>query len=375
MPTNLTRRLSLLYQRSGLLAFLDWWLAELWALVPDRLKQKLHLLPDRLLLRQQEDGRYRWELHQPRQQRVLGELDPSRPEDALRARQWLEALEPRKTVIWLLLQPDRVLRRTLRLPLAARDNLRQVLRFEMDRHTPFTAEQVVFDARPGRVDAETGLLEVDLMLMPRQRMEALLEQLKPWQLPLSGIAVQGLEPDTNLLPEDLRPARDESGRRIDRLLAAVAVVLVFLLGFNAIDKRRQELERLDQQIAQARQGARQATELRQRLDQAVQSAIWLHERKQAHPVMVQALLEITRALPDDAWLQRLEFGKGQFKLQGLAVSANELLRKLDDLPHLHRAEIIGAITEDRTSHKERFHIRLSPRTDQEREDALAAGEG
>ncbi len=375
MPTNLTRRLSLLYQRSGLLAFLDWWLAELWALVPDRLKQKLHLLPDRLLLRQQEDGRYRWELHQPRQQRVLGELDPSRPEDALRARQWLEALEPRKTVIWLLLQPDRVLRRTLRLPLAARDNLRQVLRFEMDRHTPFTAEQVVFDARPGRVDAETGLLEVDLMLMPRQRMEALLEQLKPWQLPLSGIAVQGLEPDTNLLPEDLRPARDESGRRIDRLLAAVAVVLVFLLGFNAIDKRRQELERLDQQIAQARQGARQATELRQRLDQAVQSAIWLHERKQAHPVMVQALLEITQALPDDAWLQRLEFGKGQFKLQGLAVSANELLRKLDDLPHLHRAEIIGAITEDRTSHKERFHIRLSPRTDQEREDALAAGEG
>ncbi len=375
MPANLTSRLSTWYQRTGLPVFLDWWLGELWALVPDRLKQRLHLLPDRLLIRQLDGDRFRWELHTPDSVETLGELCLQEQNAALQARQWLENCQGRDLQIWLELQPAQVLRRPLRLPLAARDNLRQVLRFEMDRHTPFTADEVVFDVCVNQIDTASNLLDVELVVVPRQRLESLLEKLAPWQLPLQGITVRGMESCANLLPEDQQPAQDQSAQRLNRLLAAVVVVLCFLLGWNAIDKREQQIQQLDEQIAQARGKARVADRLRRELDAAVNSARWLHERKLKHPLMLQALLELTEALPDDAWIQRMEYNKGHFKIQGVAVSANELLKKLDGLPHLKSPEIIGAITEDRQTRKERFHIRLTPQFPLENDDAVAAGKG
>ncbi len=375
MPATLISRLNLLYQRSGLPAFLGWWLGELWALVPDRLKQRLHLLPDRLWIIQLDEHRFRWQLQTPESTQTLGELDLREDAAAPMARQWLEAQGDKDLQIWLQLLPAEVLRRPLKLPLAARENLRQVLRFEMDRHTPFQADQVVFDACVRQVDAAAALLDVELVLVPRQRLEALLERLRPWQLPLAGISVQGLEDCANLLPEDRQPQVDRSERRVNGLLLAVVGVLVFLLGFNAIEQREQTIRQLDEEIAQARQKAAVAARLRESLDAAVQSARWLHDRKRNHPLMLQALLELTEALPDDAWVQRMEYNKGVFKIQGVAVSANELLKKLDRLPHLKSPEIVGAITEDRLTHKEKFHIKLTPNFPLENNDAVAAGKG
>ena len=45
----------------------------------------------------------------------------------------------------LCLPADKVLTRTLTLPLATEENLREVLAFQMDRQTPFTVEQVYYD--------------------------------------------------------------------------------------------------------------------------------------------------------------------------------------------------------------------------------------
>ena len=45
----------------------------------------------------------------------------------------------------LCLPPEQVLQRTLTLPLAVEENLRQTLTFELDRYTPFRPEQVYFD--------------------------------------------------------------------------------------------------------------------------------------------------------------------------------------------------------------------------------------
>ncbi len=375
MPATLTSRLNLLYQRSGLPVFLDWWLGELWALVPDRLKQQLHLLPDKLWVIQLDEHRFRWELQTPESTQTLGELDLREEAAAPMARQWLETQGEQDLQVWLQLLPTQVLRRPLKLPLAARDNLRQVLRFEMDRHTPFQADQVIFDACVRQVDTASALLGVELVLVPRQRLENLLEQLKPWQLPLAGITVQGLEDCANLLPEDRQTTVDRSERRLNSLLLAVVAVLVFLLGFNAIDQRERTIRQLDEDIAQARQKAAVAARLRESLDAAVQSARWLHDRKLKHPLMLQALLELTEALPDDAWVQRMEYNKGVFKIQGVAVSANELLKKLDRLPHLKSPEIVGAITEDRLTHKEKFHIKLTPDFPLENDDAVVAGKG
>jgi len=66
---------------------------------------------------------------------------------------------------------ERVLTRTLSLPAAAEDNLRQVLSFEMDRQTPFKADQIYFDSRVLGRDASGRNLQVELVLLPRAQLD------------------------------------------------------------------------------------------------------------------------------------------------------------------------------------------------------------
>src|SRR3546814_19674360 len=67
----------------------------------------------------------------------------------------------------LLLPSATVLRRPLALPLAARDNLLQVVAFEMDRQTPFTAAQVYYTVRELATPAPPGRFNVELVAVPR----------------------------------------------------------------------------------------------------------------------------------------------------------------------------------------------------------------
>ena len=63
------------------------------------------------------------------------------------------------------------LRKALDLPLAAEDDLDQLLRFEMDRLTPFRAEDVVFAQRVLERDPERQRMTVELQVAPRAVVE------------------------------------------------------------------------------------------------------------------------------------------------------------------------------------------------------------
>ena len=73
------------------------------------------------------------------------------------------------------------------LPIAAEDNLRQVLAFEMDRQTPFKADQVYFDYRLGEREAAARNLQVELIVVPRAPLDADLAKLTAGSLELDGV--------------------------------------------------------------------------------------------------------------------------------------------------------------------------------------------
>src|SRR5690606_28192983 len=71
----------------------------------------------------------------------------------------------------VLLIPSRaVLRRTLQLPVAALENLSSVLGFELDRQTPFRADQVYYDSRVLPHEPDARQTSVQLALITRQRL-------------------------------------------------------------------------------------------------------------------------------------------------------------------------------------------------------------
>src|ERR1700751_3984645 len=78
----------------------------------------------------------------------------------------------------LRLNEQDVLGKTVSLPLAAERELDQVLGFEMDRETPFKAEEIYWNHRIEEADRKNGRLSVRLFLVPKANLVPLIPRLR-----------------------------------------------------------------------------------------------------------------------------------------------------------------------------------------------------
>ena len=155
--------------RHRLQIFFDWWLGELAGLIPARLSPAVRRDRHRLILALGAGAIGVAEVVGEREQE-LG-VAPDEPGQAARIAGLLREARRRKSPITLRLAPGMGLRKVLELPLAARDDLDQLLRFEMDRLTPFRSDDVVFAHRVLDSDQERGRLTVELQVAPRAMIE------------------------------------------------------------------------------------------------------------------------------------------------------------------------------------------------------------
>ncbi|MGH8076333.1 MAG: hypothetical protein ACREPE_03265, partial [Lysobacter sp.] len=108
---------------------------------------------------------------------------------------------------WLLLPASTSLRRRLLLPAAAAERLRDVVGFEIDRQTPFSADAVAFDARVVGIRDIDGQLDVELVAVPLTALDPQLVALGPLTTTLAGVDVAasgGVPLGVNLLPQAQR---------------------------------------------------------------------------------------------------------------------------------------------------------------------------
>src|SRR5581483_356993 len=143
-------RLRTRFSRTPLPRFFAWWGRELVACLPARWQALLAERSDALLLENQARELVLWRQSGERC-RELGRIALDDTADGQRAAylRLRAELEDPNLPQYYCIRPERTLRRSISLPAAAEDNLRQVLSFEMDRQTPFKADQVYFDYRLG----------------------------------------------------------------------------------------------------------------------------------------------------------------------------------------------------------------------------------
>ena len=112
--------------------------------------------------------------------------------------------------------PAAVLERKLMLPLAAEHDVSRVLRYEMDRLTPFTAEQVFWSAIIERRDRAAGRLELHLSLLPKSLVQPVLAAIEA-----IGLKVSAIEPSSRGGPPrsiDLATGRNARSKHADQRL-------------------------------------------------------------------------------------------------------------------------------------------------------------
>jgi general secretion pathway protein L len=233
-----------------------------------------------------------------------------------------------------------VLRKTLVLPAAVEEDLRQALTYDLDRHTPFKSEELYFDAAILERDQTRGQIRVDMAAARRAQVDAAVKHAQAW-----GATVAAVVPEPpanaaasrlNLLPPEMRQSA-QWWRQFwlpIALLAAVALIAVVL----PVWQKREYAIAQNEIAAQAFQKAAAADALRSQLERQVGDYNFALERKYAYPSTVQILEDVTRLLPDDTWLTQLEIktaGRGkeaqrELLVRGESVNAGRLVTLLED---------------------------------------------
>lgn len=350
-------RMRLRYAQSPLPVFLDWWLAQLRSCLPAAWRAALETKDAELLL-SIDEGRLliRGEVVDTGEPLVTLQLDPEDELSAAFESALSEDLRNRRRI--LLLPAHQILRRRLQLPAAARENLTTVLGFELDRQTPFRAEQVFFDSRLLPHDSAARTLPVELGLVPREPVKAALAALGPLAAQLDGVDAvsSGARMGFNFLPPAQRRQRVHKLLWINLGLFALSAAFLLLAMSHMVDNRIAAVEALRAESELQRDAARSVAGLRTSLEDAVAGANFLAVRKRSAPSVVELLHTLTEAFPDDTFIERINLAGTTLSMTGQSGQAARLIEILRDAEGIREAALSGAIQPDARSGKDRFNV-------------------
>lgn len=347
--------------RFGLPQLLDWWLEQLRLLLPSRLLRLAGFQRGRLQCRPLADGGFQIGLRRPGENPLeIGRLSPGAGREQLESLLQARVQGRPRTGVELILPADACFCRPVTLPLATEANLGQVLRYEMDRHTPFPANRVYHAWEVLRRDAGAGRLQVALVVVPRERVDEPLAQLRtlglevrraiPEQLPLEQAQSRWF----NLLPRDETGAgRPRPGRAQLAVASLVAALLVTLL-LPLWQHRAISIQYLDELRALAPQVSRlsAAQDRREQLREALEAPL---RAREAQVPATELLAEITRLLPDHTWLASLRLEGRELHLEGDSAAASALIEALEDSPLLTNVRFLASV-QRRGDGRERFTL-------------------
>jgi general secretion pathway protein L len=337
-----------------------WWRAAsdaVLGVLPATLRQQLGAQERRLLLRQ-GNGTISLQASVDRQLTPIGSVPTEDHEllELLRAR--LDE-QSGAAARWLLLDESLVLRRNLSLPIAAEPRLREVLAFEIDRQTPFSAEQVSFEARVLGRDITGKTLRAELIVLPTAVLDKALAGLGPLATGLTGVDVidaAGQPLGVNLMPAAKRSQRGDRQARLHLLLLAVFVVALLSSLLLNLDNRRVALDALQAQVDAASKQVHDVRVLRNQLQSSVTAANFLAGRRKQQPTMLELLNDLTKRIPDDTSLEKFSVNDGHIILIGQSKQAPALVGLLQASPLIQSPALAGAVQTDPRTNLDRFTL-------------------
>jgi general secretion pathway protein L len=343
--------------------FFAWWSGELAALVPARIRLWWRE-SDRIVMLSFDGARAVFarpagvrseEIHAL----TLGTADASLHR-AETNRRLLQAAG-RNFQLLLCLPPEQVLQRTLTLPLAVEENLRQTLAFELDRYTPFRPEQVYFAFRVVERDAGQRRLSVELAAVPKPAVDQGVTRAAALGLTVDGAVLADellqLGGDCrNFLPAAAK-RRKSSARLWARagMAALSAVLLAVLLAIPPWQTRAAAISLLDP-LARAKTEAQETDALRERLRKLVEEHNYLHDKKWDAPSTVLVLEELSKLLPDNTFVIQFDLQGNTVQIQGETTASTNLVETLEKSRLFKEVTIRSLLTKVQGSANDHFHI-------------------
>jgi general secretion pathway protein L len=235
---------------------------------------------------------------------------------------------PGRPIVLRLANSD-VLAKTLHLPLAAERELAQALVFEMDRETPFTAEELYWTHRIAAVDRQNGRLSVRLLLVPKANLDPLLAKLAQLEIRPGRVEISD-GPDKGMcLPLTANGGRvHHSSARLLWPLAACCAALAVAAIATPFVRQEIALGSLQREVLAGRAAATEADRLRREIERLSGSAGFIESEREKAGRPLAVLAAATRILPDDTYLTEMELRQRKLTLSGRSSGAARLIGAL-----------------------------------------------
>ena len=346
--------------------FLRWWLGELSSVVPAALRPA-GLDTESFTLVRLEQGSAFLRLFDNGSIQDAGSVTLQTLDAAAQRQAFIAALvkvrNGQRDVV-IALPSDRVLRKTLTLPLATEENLRQVLEFQMEEYTPFPLSQVYFGHRVAGRDFARGQLTVEFAATPRDAVDEAVQRLNDWGCVVrAAVAEDMLVAGTlvNLLPAAQGKPPSLLKHGLNPWLAAMVMLLAIAAMAMPLIIKREAVVQMQPWLEKSKTAAEAVDALRRGLETRVEEHNYLLEKRQALPAVIVALEELTRILPDDTWVQQLDIKGKELQIQGETASSVKLIGLFEQSGRFYDASFRSPLTKGQTAGAERYQLALQMR--------------
>jgi general secretion pathway protein L len=281
---------------------------------------------------------------------VNGALAEGLPSD------WATAL--RQSRVRMVLLPERFLFRPLELPKRAVEFLDGIVRSQIDRLTPWAANDAVFSWTPP-IDAPNDRVALTIAATARALVAPYAQAIADYGA--TAVVVLTVPPPAGPQAVSLKvfEHRAKGALGIDRIRRALVALFVIsglaavsTLGYAAIAAGTLDAE---QQDVSRKVAARRAA-LRAGPEFAVSAQRMLERRKQTTPSAVMVLEALSQVLPDHTYITELHIEGDKLQLVGLTGDAPALIALIEQSPHFTRATFYAPTTHTPGETGERFHI-------------------
>ena len=256
----------------------------------------------------------------------------------------------------LVLQPDRFLFRPLELPNRASEFMAGIVRSQIDRLTPWTADDAAYGwSKPLKGDPEKITVTVAATAI---------SLIKPYVQAIASIGASSiavfvfpLESQSNESPIKVWEQRDLSTKDIARIrqvlakvLAGCGIAAAISIGASAVASVTfsAQQDQLVKQISGARSAAAAST--------AAGAQQLLERRKYDSPSAVLALETLSKILPDQTYVTELQMEGNKLRLSGITQDAPALITLIEQSGRFTRASFFAPTTRSTSNAGDRFHI-------------------
>lgn len=335
--------------------FLTWWTRQMADLAAPLLKRLPSNAPDAMLLTPGVGGTLGVSVRHKGQIGILPGLPAAADPDQLRD---MIARRRRREPVMIRLTRNPLVR-DVWLPAAVEAGLDRFLTYEMDQLTPFKAADVFFAHRVLGVDRRKAAIHVEITLVPKVWVHALLDRLERagivpaalevpagLNVPAGGRTTDVMAPKGGMQCIPLRhadPTRRTRQRLAWRTAVAASGSLALATLAEPLVRQSMALGRVEAQVAELRPRVHEAEMLRQRIAAGLAGSGRIAAARQQAGQPLAILADLTDSLPDDTWLTSLSLRRTRLVLEGHSTAATRLIAALASGKRLHNPSFAAPV--------------------------------